>query len=142
MKMEKKKAVLVDIDGTLVTVTENWSMERDLEWVEDTLKAEGLDKGIALLKAFKMLGYELVFLTARGQSCKKNTWKKLRQLKIDHLVDSMWHRPSKWENVSSSVYKKEMIKMPHDITNSSGPGLFIFDTARRSKRSQKVLQMA
>jgi FMN phosphatase YigB (HAD superfamily) len=113
MEMEKKKpkAVLVDIDGTLVTVTPNWSPERDLEWVEETLKAQGLNKGIALLKAFKSLGYELVFLTARGQNCKKNTWKKLRELKIDHLVDSIWHRPSKWENVSSSVYKKEMIKM-------------------------------
>lgn len=113
METEKKKpkAVLVDIDGTLVTVTPNWSPERDLEWVEETLKAQGLNKGIALLKAFKSLGYELVFLTARGQNCKKNTWKKLRQLKIDHLVDSMWHRPLKWENVSPSVYKKEMIKM-------------------------------
>ena len=110
MEMKKKKAVLVDIDGTLVTITPDWSMERDLEWVEDTLKAEGLAGGIALLKAFKMMGYELVFLTARGQSCKKNTWKKLRELKIDHLVDSIWHRPTALNGVSSSIYKDQMIK--------------------------------
>lgn len=107
----KQKAVLVDIDGTLVSVTPNWSMERDDQWVQETLNAEGLDGGIAMLKAFKLMGYELVFVTARGQSCKTNTWKKLRELEIDHLVDSMWHRPLKWENVSPSVYKKEMIKM-------------------------------
>ncbi len=107
---EMRKAVLVDIDGTLVTITENWSMERDLEWVEDTLKAQALDGGIALLKAFKMMGYELVFLTARGQTCKKNTWIKFRELGIDHLVDSIWHRPTALNGVSSSVYKDQMIK--------------------------------
>ena len=111
MKMDmKKKAVLVDIDGTLVTVTENWTMERDLEWVEETMKAEKLDGGIALLHALHMMGYQLVFLTARGQTCKKNTWKKFRELGIDHMVDSMWHRPIAWNNVSSSVYKDHMIK--------------------------------
>lgn len=106
----KKKAVLVDIDGTLVTVTENWTMERDLEWVEETMKAEKLDGGIALLHALHMMGYQLVFLTARGQTCKKNTWKKFRELGIDHMVDSMWHRPNSWVNVPSSVYKDHMIK--------------------------------
>jgi hypothetical protein len=111
MKTEKKKkAVLVDIDGTLVTVTPNWSPERDLEWVEETLKADALDGGIALLKAFKMMGYELVFLTARGQTCKKNTWIKFRELGIDHLVDSIWHRPTALNGVSSSIYKDQMIK--------------------------------
>ena len=105
-----RKAVLVDIDGTLVTVTENWSQERDLEWVEETLKAEALEGGIALLKAFKMMGYELVFLTARGQTCKKNTWIKFRELGIDNMVDSMWHRPVALNGVASSVYKDHMIK--------------------------------
>ena len=106
----KKKAVLVDIDGTLVTITPDWSMERDLEWVEDTLKAKGLDGGIDLLRSFHLMGYQLVFLTARGQTCKKNTWKKLRELGIDHMVDSIWHRPTALNGVSSSVYKDQMIK--------------------------------
>jgi phosphoglycolate phosphatase-like HAD superfamily hydrolase len=107
----KPKAVLVDIDGTLVSVTPNWSMERDDQWVEETLQAEPLDGGIAMLKAFKLMGYELVFLTARGQNCKKNTWKKLRELEIDHLVDSMWHRPVEMNGVSSNKYKEKMILM-------------------------------
>jgi phosphoglycolate phosphatase-like HAD superfamily hydrolase len=107
----KPKAVLVDIDGTLVSVTPNWSMERDDQWVEETLQAEPLDGGIAMLQAFKLMGYELVFLTARGQNCKKNTWKKLRELEIDHLVDSMWHRPVEMNGVSSNKYKEKMILM-------------------------------
>lgn len=107
----KPKAVLVDIDGTLVSVTPNWSPERDDQWVEETLDAKGLDGGIAMLQAFKLMGYELVFLTARGQSCKKNTWKKFRELRIDHLVDSMWHRPVKMNGVSSNKYKEKMILM-------------------------------
>jgi len=106
----KPKAVLVDIDGTLVSVTPNWSPERDDQWVQETLNANGLDGGIAMLQAFKLMGYELVFLTARGQSCKANTWKKLRELEIDHLVDSIWHRPNKWNGISSRKYKEHMIK--------------------------------
>ena len=109
-EMEKKKAVLVDIDGTLVTVTENWSMERDLEWVEETMKAEKLEGGVALLKAFHLMGYQLVFLTARGQTCKNNTWRKFREMGIDHMVDSIWHRPTALNGVSSSIYKDQMIK--------------------------------
>jgi phosphoglycolate phosphatase-like HAD superfamily hydrolase len=107
----KPKAVLVDIDGTLVSVTPNWSMERDDQWVEETLQAEPLDGGIAMLKAFKLMGYELVFLTARGQNCKKNTWKKFQELGIDHLVDSMWHRPVEMNGMSSNKYKEKMILM-------------------------------
>ena len=107
----KQKAVLVDIDGTLVSVTPNWSMERDDQWVQETLNAEGLDGGIAMLKAFKLMGYTLVFVTARGQNCRANTWKKLRELEIDDLVDSIWHRPNKWNGISSRKYKEHMIKM-------------------------------
>jgi histidinol phosphatase-like enzyme len=107
----KQKAVLVDIDGTLVSVTPNWSMERDDQWVQETLNAEPLDGGIAMLKAFKLMGYTLVFVTARGQSCKANTWKKFREIGIDDMVDSMWHRPNKWNGISSRKYKEHMIKM-------------------------------
>ena len=105
----KPKAVLVDIDGTLVSVTPNWSMERDDQWVQETLQAEPLDGGIAMLKAFKLMGYTLVFVTARGQSCKANTWKKFREIGIDDMVDSMWHRPNKWNGISSRKYKEHMI---------------------------------
>ncbi len=53
----------------------------------------------------------LVFLTARGQGCKKYTVKKLKEIGVWGMVDSMWHRPMRYENVSSSVYKEAMIKM-------------------------------
>lgn len=107
----KPKAVLVDIDGTLVRVTPNWSMERDDQWVEETLEAEALEGGIAMLKAFKLMDYTLVFVTARGQNCRANTWKKFREIGIDHMVDSIWHRPVKWNGISSRKYKEYMITM-------------------------------
>jgi len=103
------KAVLVDIDGTLVTVTPNWSLARTSEWNTETVQAEGLEGGIAMLRAFHMMGYKLVFLTSRGQSCKVYTWMKLRELRIDHMVDSMWHRPAKWDGIAPHEYKAMMI---------------------------------
>ena len=51
----KEKAVLVDIDGTLVSITENWSAERDLEWVEDTLNAKGYGFAVSMVKKYKKL---------------------------------------------------------------------------------------
>ncbi len=110
-KKEVMKAVLVDIDGTIVTATPNWSTERNSEWEMETVNASALDGGIELLKKFKEEGYVLVFLTARGQGCKKYTVKKLKEIGVWGMVDSMWHRPMRYENVSSSVYKEAMIKM-------------------------------
>jgi hydroxymethylpyrimidine pyrophosphatase-like HAD family hydrolase len=103
--------VLVDIDGTLVEVTPGWSPETNVAWEMDTVNANVLLKGIELIKQFKEEGYTLVFLTARGQGCRKYTKKKLKEIGVWHMVDSMWHRPLKWESVSSSVYKEHMIKM-------------------------------
>lgn len=106
----KPKAVLVDIDGTLFQEVPGWTQENDLQWVEETLKARQLTAGIELIKFFKQNGYKLVFLTARGQTCKKNTWLKFREAGIDHLVDSMWHRPVKWNTIAPVDYKKLMMK--------------------------------
>ena len=106
----KPKAVVVDIDGTLFEEVPGWTMEKDLWWVEETLKMPELEVGIALIKVFKESGFKLVFLTARGQTCKKNTWKKFREAGIADLVDSMWHRPVSWNNVASDQYKKFMMK--------------------------------
>jgi predicted secreted acid phosphatase len=129
MKNNKKKAVLVDIDGTLVTLTDfDYSVfdKRDDETVEDkevrvdeylkmwdknTLNASAYDGGIDMLKKFKEEGYVLVFLTARGQGCRKYTKMKLKEIGVLDMVDSMWHRPLRWESVSSSIYKEAMIKM-------------------------------
>lgn len=124
-----KKAVLVDIDGTLVTLTpfdygvfvkkdDETEEEKEMRvieylkfWDADTMNAEALVGGVELLKKFKEEGYALVFLTARGQGCRKYTVKKLKEIGVWEMVDSMWHRPARWEGVSSSVYKEAMIKM-------------------------------
>lgn len=122
MKKDNKKAVLVDIDGTLVTVTDfDYSIFNNEDknqidlyfnyWNAETMKSDALQGGIDKLKEFKEMGYKLVFLTARGVSCKKYTLKKLKEIGVLDMVDSMWHRPIKWDGVSSSVYKDRMITM-------------------------------
>jgi phosphoglycolate phosphatase-like HAD superfamily hydrolase len=108
--MKKDKAVLVDIDGTLFKEVPGWTQENDLWWVEETLKMDELIVGIELIKLFKENGFKLVFLTARGQTCKKNTWIRFKKAGIDHLVDSMWHRPTSWNGVPPVEYKKFMMK--------------------------------
>lgn len=107
----KEKAVLVDIDGTLVSVTPNWSAERDLQWVEDTLNAVGYMFAIQLVKKYKKMGYKIVIVTARGQSCKENTVKKLKEIGVYEFVDAMMHRTSKYEGTRSAVWKRAAIKM-------------------------------
>ena len=106
----KKKAVLVDIDGTLVKITENWSMDRDLEWVEETKEAVGYKVAVEFVKRFKEQGYVIIVVTARGQSCYGATKMKFEELGISKLVDVMIHRPEKLNGTRSSVYKNEMIK--------------------------------
>lgn len=120
--MNKKKAVLVDIDGTLVTLTpfdydvfktgDTNQIDEYLKfWDKDTLNASAIAGGVEKLREFKEMGYALVFLTARGQSCKKYTEMKLKEIGVWEMVDSMWHRPVRWEGKKSSIYKEAMIKM-------------------------------
>lgn len=106
----KPKAIIVDIDGTLFEEVPGWSIEKDAWWVEETLKMRELTTGINLMKFFKENGFKLVFLTARGQSCKKNTWIRFREAGIAHMVDSMWHRPNSLIGVPPVVYKRFMMK--------------------------------
>ena len=105
------KAVLIDIDGTLVTITPNWTADRIAEWDAETMNADVLVGGVEKLKEFKNEGYKLVFLTARGQGCKKYTEMKLKEIGVWGCVDSIWHRPLRWEGKKSSLYKEAMIKM-------------------------------
>lgn len=107
----KKKAVLVDIDGTLVTITENWSADRDAEWVEETMNAVGYKFAVAMVKKYKEMGYAIVIVTARGQSCKENTVKKLKEIGVYEFVDVMMHRTKKFENTRSAVWKNAAIRM-------------------------------
>lgn len=58
-------------------------------WDKETLNAKVLNGGIDVLKKFKEQGYELVFLTARGQSCRKYTKMKLKEIGVWEMVDSI-----------------------------------------------------
>lgn len=129
MSKGKKKAVLVDIDGTLVTLTDfdygvfnkkddETEEEKEVRvveylkfWDKDTLNARAIDGGVEQLRMFKENGYALVFLTARGQGCRKYTEMKLKEIGVWEMVDSIWHRPLRWEGKKSSIYKEAMIKM-------------------------------
>ena len=90
-KKEAMKAVLVDIDGTLVTVTDfdydifNKDDKSQIDeylkyWNAETMNASALVGGIEMLKKFKEEGYALVFLTSRGQGCRVYTKKKLKEI--------------------------------------------------------------
>jgi phosphoglycolate phosphatase-like HAD superfamily hydrolase len=107
----KEKAVLVDIDGTLVNVTPNWSADRDAEWVEETMNAVGYKFAVAMVKKYKKMGYKIVIVTARGRSCKENTVKKLKEIGVYEFVDVMMHRTKAYENTRSAVWKKAAIRM-------------------------------
>jgi FMN phosphatase YigB (HAD superfamily) len=107
----KKKAVLVDIDGTLVNITPNWSADRDAEWIEETMNAVGYKFAVAMVKKYKEMGYEIVIVTARGRSCKENTVKKLKEIGVYEFVDVMMHRTKAYENTRSAVWKKAAIRM-------------------------------
>lgn len=107
----KEKAVLVDIDGTLVSITENWSAERDGEWVEETMNAVGYKFAVALVKKYSEMGYKIVIVTARGKSCYENTVRKLKEIGVYEYVDVMMHRTGKYENTRSAVWKRAAIKM-------------------------------
>lgn len=109
MKERKINVILVDIDGTLFEEVPNWTPETDAWWVEETLKMPELEVGIGLVRTFALMGYKMVFLTARGQSCKKNTWIRFKQAGIDHLVGGMYHRPKYWENLAPVDYKRKMM---------------------------------
>jgi len=107
----KEKAILVDIDGTLVSITENWSAERNSEWVEETMNAVGYKFAVALVKKYSEMGYKIVIVTARGQSCYENTVRKLKEIGVYKYIDVMMHRTDKYENTRSAVWKRAAIKM-------------------------------
>jgi len=114
------KAILVDVDGTLVSVTDfdysvfdkgSEAVSQYLKvWDAKTMEASVYSEGVRIVKQFKEMGYTIVVLTARGQSCKKYTAKKFKEMGIDGVVDSVWHRPLAWEGKSSASYKEHMIK--------------------------------
>lgn len=114
---KRKKAVLVDLDGTVVRVTKYNPPEGEAAlaeylagWDDLTLASEGLDVGIEMVKKYKTEGYAIVVVTARHQERKKATAKKMRMIGLDGVIDSMWHRPNAMKSMSSSEYKRVMIR--------------------------------
>jgi len=109
--MGKQKWILWDIDGTVVTATPGWALERTMEWNEETLDAQPVEKAIYLVIAFSLMGYKNILLTARDVTCKKNTIKKLKEIGIWPYVDALYHRPLRYEGVASHEYKHTMYTM-------------------------------
>lgn len=92
-------------------ITPNWTKERDDIWVEETMNAMEYKFAVEMVKRYKKMGYKIVIAAARGQSCKENTVKKLKEIEVRELVDTMLHRTGKYENARSAVWKKAVIKM-------------------------------
>ena len=106
----RRKAVLLDLDGTVLTVTPGWTPEGNDEWEERTMHASVIQLAAYVVALLKQEGYVIVALTARGMTCKKYTMKKLRQTGLDKLVDSIYHRPVRYEGVRSASYKEAMVR--------------------------------
>lgn len=109
MALTRPRAALVDLDGTIFTITPNWSLERNSDWERETMNADVYDVGASYLRALKEEGLVIVVLTARGQTCRQYTRDKLKSHNLWELVDHIHHRPKKWEGKSSSLYKAWMI---------------------------------
>lgn len=98
-----KKLALVDVDGTLVKVTPSngdefegvtmYGEEYWNRWNDSTVGAEVLSGGVEVVKRLKEEGYVIVVVTVRGSSARKVTVKKLKQIGVWGMVDSVWFRP-------------------------------------------------
>lgn len=109
-----KKAIIVDIDLTLVAETEyNMEFAQDAEynmlWHIETLKAEELEIGVEMVKMLYKMGFALVVMTARDEPGRRELNTKLRELKILHMFDKIMMRESVDNGLSSSYVKGKMI---------------------------------
>ena len=100
----------MDLDGTIFTITPNWSPERNSDWELETMNAGVYDVGVQVLRSLKESGLIIVVVTARGQTCRPLTKKKLQSHGLWDLVDHIHHRPKRWEGAPSSLYKGAMIR--------------------------------
>lgn len=110
-KPDLPKAVLLDLDGTVLTVTSGWTPESNAEWEQRTMSASVIQLAAYVVLLLKQEGYRIVVLTARGMTCKKYTMRKLRETGLIELVDSVYHRPVRYEGVRSASYKEAMVRM-------------------------------
>lgn len=109
-----KKAVIVDVDLTLVRETEyNMKLARDAEynmkWHIETLKAEKLEIGVEMVKLLYKMGFALVVMTARDEPGRRELNTKLKELGILHVFEEIMMRDSVDNGLSSSYVKGKMI---------------------------------
>ena len=143
-KVVMKKAVIVDVDLTLVGDTP-FDMERChsfsylKEWHINTLQAEKLEVGVELVKFFHDAGFDLVIMTARDVTGRAELMMKLKELGIHRLFSEVLMRESVDNGKPSDYVKGKMIdKVAHkynfvfamDDANHNlyrGRGIKIFD---------------
>lgn len=117
-----KKAIIVDVDLTLVSETEyNMELTQDAEynmfWHNQTLKAEKLEVGVGLVKVLYTMDFKLVVMTARDEPGRRQLNTKLRELGVLHLMDKIMMRESVDNGLSSSYVKGKMIDACSEMYN-------------------------
>ena len=75
---------------------------------------EVLSGGVEMVKKLYEEGYVIVVVTVRGSSARKVTVKKLKEIGVWKMVDSMWFRPLVCERW---YWKKEENKDKKDSRN-------------------------
>lgn len=136
-------AVIVDVDLTLVSETQYdmaqaRSVEYNLKWHADTLKAKPLEVGVWMVKHLHFLGFKLIVMTARDEPGRRELNIKLRELGILHMFDEVMMRDSIDNGLSSSYVKGKMIDACKDGYNF----VFAMDDANHElyrERGIKVL---
>ena len=72
----KRKAVICDIDGVILTCTYYADME---EFYQNILECYPIDPMVSVIKGFHQDGYEIIFLTARNVKCRGVTTYQLQK---------------------------------------------------------------
>lgn len=113
-----KKAVIIDVDLTLVTETpydmaQAKSEDYNAGWHRRTLEAQPLELGVQLVKFLYGLGFALVVMTARDEPGRRELNNKLRELGIQHMFTEILMRDSVDNGLPSSYVKGKMIDACH-----------------------------
>ena len=109
------KVVLVDMDGTLVTITpsnkDTFANQDSIDvWDKNTMNALPYKDGIDLVHALYSMGYIIMMITARSASCRPYTIAKLKDMGVYDMFTHVWHRHTRYNGMPSGVVKAAMIK--------------------------------
>jgi len=126
----KKKAIIVDIDGTLADVSDTLHLlEKDNpwdEWIEATKKSPSNEWCVKLINAMYFQGYDIVFVTGRNSRYKDTTKKWLdKHIEVrDYKLIMRHHNDFRSDElVKEDLYHNEVEKK-YDI-------LFVVDDRKR-----------